>query len=110
MNPVCRAAVAILVLVLIGARNCPVYSAEGRNATADPAPVPLAPGQVIRIQVAPATQSPGATGKQEIILRIQLESGTGTKPVEPTDTTGLGCKVPSSTGRYEWGIPQGTGG
>jgi hypothetical protein len=89
MNIVRRTAVAILALALIGARNCPVYSAE-------PTPVPLAPGQVIRIQITPATSNGGA-GKQEIILRIQLESSTGTtdpggptKPIPPTPpVTGL---------------------
>jgi hypothetical protein len=85
MNLVRRASVGILALALIGARNCPVYSAE-------PTPVPLAPGQVIRIQITPATSSGGA-GKQEIILRIQLESSTETTnpggPTKPAPLTGL---------------------
>jgi hypothetical protein len=76
MNLVRRTAVGILVLVLIGVRNCPVYSAE-------PTPVPLAPGQVIRIQVTPAAPSVGRAGSQEIILRIQLENGTATNPDGP---------------------------
>jgi hypothetical protein len=90
MNLVRRAAVAILALALIGAGNCPAYSAEGRNEAADPTPVPLTPGQVIRIQITPSSLSTGGAGKQEIILRIQLE-GTGTtdpdgptKPIPPT--------------------------
>jgi hypothetical protein len=74
MNLVRRTAVGILVLVLIGVRNCPVYSAE-------PTPVPLAPGQVI--QVTPAAPSVGRAGSQEIILRIQLENGTATNPDGP---------------------------
>lgn len=87
MNLVRRASVAILVLALIGARNCPVYSAE-------PTPVPIAPGQVIRIQITPSSPSNGGAGKQEIILRIQLESSTGTtdpgNPAKPTPpATGL---------------------
>jgi hypothetical protein len=75
----------ILVLALIGVRNCPVYSAE-------PTPVPLAPGQVIRIQVTPAAPSVGRAGSQEIILRIQLENGTATNPdgpAKPAPLTGL---------------------
>jgi hypothetical protein len=90
MNLVRRAAVGILALALIGVRNCPAYSA-------DPTPVPLGPGQVIRIQIAPSSPSNGGAGKQEIILRIQLESSTGTidpgnpaKPAPPTPpATGL---------------------
>jgi hypothetical protein len=85
MNLVRRTAVGILVLVLIGVRNCPVYSAE-------PTPVPLAPGQVIRIQVTPAAPSVGRAGSQEIILRIQLENGTATNPdgpAKPAPLTGL---------------------
>jgi hypothetical protein len=39
-----------------------------------PTPVPLTPGQVIRIQITPSATSSGGTGKQEIILRIQLET------------------------------------
>jgi hypothetical protein len=87
MNLVRRAAVGMLVLALIGARNCPVYSAE-------PNPVPLGLGQVIRIQITPSSPATGGAGKQEIILRIQLESGTGTtdpgNPTKPTPpATGL---------------------
>jgi hypothetical protein len=82
----CTAAGIILLALCVG--NCPV--------SAEPTPVPLAPGQVIRIQITPATSSGGA-GKQEIILRIQLESSTGTtdpggptKPIPPTPpATGL---------------------
>jgi hypothetical protein len=89
MNLVRRTAAGIILLALcVG--NCPAYSAE-------PTPVPLAPGQVIRIQITPSSSSPGGTNKQEIILRIQLESSTGTtdpggptKPIPPTPpVTGL---------------------
>jgi hypothetical protein len=53
-----------------------------------PTPVPLTPGQVIRIQITPSGTSSGGTGKQEIILRIQLESSTGTvNPDGPTKPT-----------------------
>jgi hypothetical protein len=89
MNLVRHAAVAILAFALIGARNCPVYSAE-------PTPVPLNPGQVIRIQITPAAPSPGGSGKREIILRIQLENSTG--PTEPTDPTGPTKPTPPATG------------
>jgi hypothetical protein len=89
MNLVRHAAVAILALALIGARNCPVYSAE-------PTPVSLAPGQVIRIQITPSSPSPGGTNKQEIILRIQLESSTGT-----TDLGGPTKPIPPATGALE---------
>jgi hypothetical protein len=87
MNLVRRTAAGIILLALcVG--NCPV--------SAEPTPVPLSPGQVIRIQITPATSSGGA-GKQQIILRIQLESSTGTtdpssptKPIPPTPpATGL---------------------
>jgi hypothetical protein len=89
MNLVRRAAVGLLTLALLSIGVNPGYSAE-------PTPVPLAPGQVVRIQITPATSSGGA-GKQEIILRIQLESSTGTtdpggptKPIPPTPpATGL---------------------
>jgi hypothetical protein len=90
MSLVRRAAVAILALALIGAGNCPVYSAE-------PTPVPLGPGQVIRIQITPS--SSGGTNKQEIILRIQLEGSMGTTdpggPTKPTPPT------PPATGALE---------
>jgi hypothetical protein len=69
----------------------PGYSAE-------PTPVPLAPGHVIRIQITPATSS-GGVGKQEIILRIQLENTTG--PTEPTDPTGPTKPAPPATGALE---------
>jgi hypothetical protein len=57
---------------------------------ADPTPVPLAPGQPVRIQV---NVSGGATGKPKvetsggtIIIRIELEAtpGSPTGPTEPT--------------------------
>jgi hypothetical protein len=76
MNLVRRTAAGIILLALcVG--NCPV--------SAEPTPVPLAPGQVIRIQVTPAAPSAGRAGSQEIILRIQLENG----PAKPAPLTGL---------------------
>jgi hypothetical protein len=93
MNLVRRTAAGIILLALcVG--NCPV-SAEGRNAAADSTPVPLRPGQVIRIQITPSSP-PTGTGKQEIILRIQLENTTG--PTEPTDPTGPTKPTPPTTG------------
>jgi hypothetical protein len=83
MNLVRRTAAGIILLALcVG--NCPV--------SAEPTPVPLAPGQVIRIQVTPAAPSAGRAGSQEIILRIQLENGTATNPdgpAKPAPLTGL---------------------
>jgi hypothetical protein len=90
MNLVCRAAIGLLMFALLGVGVNPGYSAE-------PTPVPLSPGHVIRIQITPATSS-GGVGKQEIILRIQLE-GTGTTdpdgPTKPTPPT------PPATGALE---------
>jgi hypothetical protein len=91
VNLVRRAAVAMLALALIGARNCPTYSAE-------PTPVPLAPGQVIRIQITPSSPSSGGVSKQEIILRIQLESTGTTNPDGPTKPT---PPTPPTTGALE---------
>jgi hypothetical protein len=83
MNLVRRTAAGIILLALcVG--NCPV--------SAEPTPVPLAPGQVIHIQVTPAAPSAGRAGSQEIILRIQLENGTATNPdgpAKPAPLTGL---------------------
>jgi hypothetical protein len=83
MNLVRRTAIGLLTFALLGVGVNPGYSAE-------PTPVPLAPGHVIRIQITPANPSPGGAGKQEIILRIQLE-GTGTTdpggPTKPTPPT-----------------------
>jgi hypothetical protein len=95
MNLVRCAAMGILVLAVIGAGNCPVYSAE-------PTPVPLRQGQVIRIQITPATPSSGGAGKQEIILRIQLENTTGpTEPTDPTGPTKPTPPTPPATGALE---------
>jgi hypothetical protein len=84
MNLVRRTAIGLLTFSMLGVGVNPGYSAE-------PTPVPLAPGHVIRIQITPS--SSGGTSKQEIILRIQLESGTGTGnpdgPAKPVPLTGL---------------------
>jgi hypothetical protein len=69
------------------------------SRAAETTPVPLRPGQVIRIQITPANTSPGGAGKQEIILRIQLENTTG--PTEPTDPTGPTKPSPPATGALE---------
>jgi hypothetical protein len=89
MNLVRRTAIGLLTFALLGVGVNPGYSAE-------PTPVPLAPGHVIRIQITPANPSPGGAGKQEIILRIQLESGTGT-----TDPGGPTKPTPPVTGALE---------
>jgi hypothetical protein len=73
----CTAAGIILLALCVG--NCPV--------SAEPTPVPLSPGQVIRIQITPSSPATGGAGKQEIILRIQLEGSTGTNPDGPTKPT-----------------------
>jgi hypothetical protein len=85
MNIVRRTVIGLLTFALLGVGVNPGYSAE-------PTPVPLAPGQVIRIQITPATSSGGAS-KQEIVLRIQLESSTGT-----TDPGGPTKPAPPATG------------
>jgi hypothetical protein len=82
----CRITVGLLTFALLGIGLNPGHAAELT-------PVPLGPGQVIRIQITPATSSGGA-GKQDIILRIQLEGSTGTtdpgNPTKPTPpATGL---------------------
>jgi hypothetical protein len=90
MNLVRRTTIGLLTFALLGVGVNPGYSAE-------PTPVSLGPGQVIRIQITPATSSGGA-GKQEIILRIQLE-GTGiTDPGGPTKPT---PPTPPATGALE---------
>jgi hypothetical protein len=85
MNIVRRTVIGLLTFALLGVGVNPGYSAE-------PTPVPLAPGQVIRIQITPATSSGGAS-KQEIVLRIQLENSTGT-----TDPGGPTKPAPPATG------------
>jgi hypothetical protein len=89
MNLIRGTVIGLLSLVLLSTGNYPACAAE-------PTPVPLRPGQVIRIQITPASTSPGGTGKQEIILRIQLENTTG--PTEPTDPTGPTKPPPPATG------------
>jgi hypothetical protein len=89
MNLVRRTAAGIILLALcVG--NCPV--------SAEPTPVPLGPGQVIRIQITPSSPATGGAGKQEIILRIQLEGSTGTNPDGPTKPT---PPTPPATGALE---------
>jgi hypothetical protein len=95
MSPsVSRIMVGLLAFALLGVGANSGHSAE-------PTPVPLRQGQVIRIQITPATSSGGA-GKQEIILRIQLENTTGpTEPTDPTGPTKPAPPTPPTTGALE---------
>jgi hypothetical protein len=92
MNLVRRAAVGILALAyMIEVRNCPALrrsnSCPSRSGTGDP------------YSDCPVSPSNGGAGKQEIILRIQLENTTG--PTEPTDPTGPTKPSPPATGALE---------